>query len=606
MTQSFTCPNCSAPLDYEGDDPTLRCPYCNSSVIVPDSLRSPGPGPTGSPLAGSGTPWVGGALLSPMMRLREVAENIRSGNKVEAVRIYRETFSVGLSEAREAVESLAAGRPVLMPGSTMIGEPSIDAPSNPAITTSFTPQTVATSSRGATYTLKAGPQTSTSFIVHWIRLSLVGLVAAPLLTLAAIPFPNLIRLAAPAWCPANYTDAFGILATSYDSSDDSTNYSVSLHCVDAEGATGMPNGVLAWATLFALFLGAGILVAMGLAALLRFGPAGCLPLGAILLILPLAFFAYASLIPAGPGGNAILRLFETRSGGAPSLPDLSFLAQVEPTATGVPAVTGTPSLASAVISFGSGEGAGPGFFNDTRMLAVDGAGSIFTADYSGGRIQVFNSAGQFVNQWQVEGDTVYITGLTASRQGVLYVVFGGNIYQYEGTTGTFRGKVNYDVSYVQVAAMSAAGDLVAVSRQAIVRFDADGQQTLDVEAWEQKAGVSGADADDVALDGAGNIYLVDSGANAIYKFSAGGEFMETLGTAGKEPGQLDFPRAAAFDGQGRLYVVDYKGIQVFDPGGAYLGLIPVEGLGFDMVVNDQGDLVFMDRNANKVVIYKVP
>lgn len=41
-TKSFDCPNCGAPLDYEeGGAVTIRCAFCNSSVIVPEELRKP-------------------------------------------------------------------------------------------------------------------------------------------------------------------------------------------------------------------------------------------------------------------------------------------------------------------------------------------------------------------------------------------------------------------------------------------------------------------------------------------------------------------------------------------------------------------------------------
>lgn len=39
-TESFNCPNCGAPLDYDGSGaPTIRCPYCQTSVVVPETLR---------------------------------------------------------------------------------------------------------------------------------------------------------------------------------------------------------------------------------------------------------------------------------------------------------------------------------------------------------------------------------------------------------------------------------------------------------------------------------------------------------------------------------------------------------------------------------------
>lgn len=39
-TQEFNCPNCGAPLDYPGSGTTMRCPYCESSVVVPAEIRT--------------------------------------------------------------------------------------------------------------------------------------------------------------------------------------------------------------------------------------------------------------------------------------------------------------------------------------------------------------------------------------------------------------------------------------------------------------------------------------------------------------------------------------------------------------------------------------
>ena len=41
MTKTFKCPSCGGPIDYAGGDaPTVRCPFCSNSVIVPPELRS--------------------------------------------------------------------------------------------------------------------------------------------------------------------------------------------------------------------------------------------------------------------------------------------------------------------------------------------------------------------------------------------------------------------------------------------------------------------------------------------------------------------------------------------------------------------------------------
>ena len=38
-TGTFACPSCAAPLNPEGDAPEVKCPYCGSSVVVPEELR---------------------------------------------------------------------------------------------------------------------------------------------------------------------------------------------------------------------------------------------------------------------------------------------------------------------------------------------------------------------------------------------------------------------------------------------------------------------------------------------------------------------------------------------------------------------------------------
>jgi DNA-binding beta-propeller fold protein YncE len=41
MIHTLKCPSCAAPLDYEDDHdrPSVRCPFCNNLVVVPDDLR---------------------------------------------------------------------------------------------------------------------------------------------------------------------------------------------------------------------------------------------------------------------------------------------------------------------------------------------------------------------------------------------------------------------------------------------------------------------------------------------------------------------------------------------------------------------------------------
>ena len=51
-----------------------------------------------------------------------------------------------------------------------------------------------------------------------------------------------------------------------------------------------------------------------------------------------------------------------------------------------------------LMAFGA-EGIGPGNFKDARSIAVDAQGRIYVGEYTGGRVQVFDSSGKFVTQW---------------------------------------------------------------------------------------------------------------------------------------------------------------------------------------------------------------
>jgi DNA-directed RNA polymerase subunit RPC12/RpoP len=64
----------------------------------------------------------------------------------------------------------------------------------------------------------------------------------------------------------------------------------------------------------------------------------------------------------------------------------------KPVIPNTPRKESTNTFANVLLEFGS-EGIGPGMFNDARSIGVDGAGRIYVAEYTGGRVQVFDPAG---------------------------------------------------------------------------------------------------------------------------------------------------------------------------------------------------------------------
>lgn len=106
MSIPFKCTSCGGPLEYEaGGALTVRCPFCGSSIIVPEELR---PRHAAQPASGG---FFDGLfkLQERAANLQEIARLARNGQKIEAIKLYREIFGVGLGEAKLAVERMAAG-----------------------------------------------------------------------------------------------------------------------------------------------------------------------------------------------------------------------------------------------------------------------------------------------------------------------------------------------------------------------------------------------------------------------------------------------------------------------------------------------------------------
>ena len=264
-----------------------------------------------------------------------------------------------------------------------------------------------------------------------------------------------------------------------------------------------------------------------------------------------------------------------------------------------------PGFATLQMKFGE-EGTGPGMFKDARSIAVDGAGNIYVGDYTGGRIQVFDSAGKFITQWLVD-TKMPLRGLAADRKGSVYVVQSGEISRYQGETGNLLGKMSYAGGWgFDDLICTPDGGLVGAwykNRDDIVRFNSAGQVTQTIRgAISTASGDSELDTR-VAVDGLGNIYALGTFNNAVFKFGPDGKFLTRFGDAGDQPGQFRAPSAIAVDGKGRVYVNDIKGIQIFDSNGRYLTVFKPEGSASGLLLNDKGELFIAART--KVLRYKI-
>lgn len=91
MFKVFKCPQCGGSLSYEGgQEAYITCQFCNSRVMIPLDWRTEAKAEASSDDA-------------QHMELRRL---IAAGQKIQAIKVYRELYGVGLKEAKDAVDVL--------------------------------------------------------------------------------------------------------------------------------------------------------------------------------------------------------------------------------------------------------------------------------------------------------------------------------------------------------------------------------------------------------------------------------------------------------------------------------------------------------------------
>lgn len=467
MLQSFECPNCQANLDFDAQTQaiTVRCPYCNSTVIVPDTLRNQ----------------HGRTVQQPEV-LAQVVQLVQNGRKIEAIKLFRETFNVGLKESKDVVDAIERQEDIHLGGTNFhTGTVSIS-------TFTGTPTVQTSSGRGGCVA-----------VVVILVLIIIG-IAAVFLVLPTDRTEVLEQISSltesEVQTSSNEEDPFLIVTT----------IATTIEAIDPSQAQARGNN--------------------------------------------------------------------------------------------------EPAFAEVILQVGGEEGVGPGFFNDTRRLAADGEGNIYTGDYSGGRIQVFDAAGKFLATWNA-GEDLYMGGMTADRNGTVYILNIDTVEKYNGMTGEFLGTLNLpggQITYYETTATGPDGSVYLVAEDRLIRLDNSGNIVLDLKEPFANIPDFATTHNDMAIDGAGNIYIL--GSETIYKLNAQGQFVDQIGSKGDAEDQFfSTPTSLAVDGKGRIFVDDFYGIKVFEENGRYLTMIDSPGVAFDMLVTDENDLLVMDRNGNEIRKY---
>lgn len=262
-------------------------------------------------------------------------------------------------------------------------------------------------------------------------------------------------------------------------------------------------------------------------------------------------------------------------------------------------------FATQVNAFGT-EG---GQFEDIRSIAVDTEGRIFVGEYSSGRIQVFSGEGEYLREWNLGNETPLLSmGIGEGRD--LYAVYQSTIHRYDLETGGRVGQLEYaggdffDDIYVGTDGSIVASWRSGSNGNQLVWFDPQGFVRLTTNVQVEQDGGPELDTS-VALDSDGNTYLLAGFADLVIKFDSNAQYLNLYGSPGDGPGQFQALHDIAVDNRNRVYISDFKGIQVFDPDGNYLALIgsPQQGPAFGMTFTQDNRLLVAARD--QVIEYQI-
>jgi DNA-binding beta-propeller fold protein YncE len=224
-----------------------------------------------------------------------------------------------------------------------------------------------------------------------------------------------------------------------------------------------------------------------------------------------------------------------------------------------------------------------------RPVAVvfDGAGNAYVLDQRRGRIFVFSRASgtpmrSIAVQGSGAGQLLDPTALAMDGAGTLYVADAGNRriarFSYDGR---YLGAIT-ETGAVRGIAVTPDGSRIyaASDNNRVTVWGPDGSELDWFGGTGTKLGKLNAPGH-VALDGAGNLWVVDRGNARVQQFGPSGERLQTLGARGIELGEFIRPTGVTVDCRGVLTVsdTDNNRVQQFQLTGAAVtcGALPPVG-----------------------------
>jgi RHS repeat-associated protein len=289
--------------------------------------------------------------------------------------------------------------------------------------------------------------------------------------------------------------------------------------------------------------------------------------------------------------------------------------------TGSVVETQTPGAngeaASELKSFSKfgGSGSGSGQLEKPGGVAVDGSGDVWVADTGHGRVQEFNSKGEFVHEFNATARAIAV-----SAAGDVYVAGSNKIEVYNLKSEFIRsfgsaGKGEGQFEELVGLAVDGEGHVWALEEgikelkwvPRVEEFTAEGVFMKQFGAEGKENGQLN-EPRGIAVDSKGNVWVSDTGNDRVEEFKSSGEFVRTFGKEGSGNGEFKKPVGLAFDSEGDLWVADSANdrVQRFTDEGSYLsqdGKIGNENGQFNNpegIATSSGSVWVADINNNRI------
>ncbi len=266
------------------------------------------------------------------------------------------------------------------------------------------------------------------------------------------------------------------------------------------------------------------------------------------------------------------------------------------------AAGGASNIYTHSLSWGSsGTGDGQFGYDSPISVAVDPAGDVYAVDTGNNRIEKFDPNGHFLTKWGSlgSGNGQFYFNATYPPAGQVAVDASGNVYvsdSYNGRIQKFDSNGNWLATFnvyfqnsrpfVYGVAADASGNIyVALYYNACVqKLDPNGHLLVQWGSLGYGNGQFNGPMG-VAVDAGGNVYVADSNNNRVEKFDSNGNYLAQWGSSGTTyytsgtyrlgPGVLSDPAGVAVDASGNVYVTGTTSggtgkIGKFDPNGNLL------------------------------------